>query len=225
MARTDQVILLTGGNGALARKIAEQAQSGGEFAQVLSPGREKLDVTEAASVDACFSGLSRLDLLVLNAGAAEDGPALRLSSESWDRVMHANLKGAFLCAKAAFRLLSKSSAGHIVTIGSWSGLHGNAGQASYAAAKAGLIGLTKTLAQELAPKNIRVNCVLPGWLEGTKMTMAVNENAREKARQAHALGRFNTLEDAARFVLFLHTMEHVSGQIFQLDSRVGSWGG
>ena len=109
-----------------------------------------------------------------------------------------------------------------MNIGSYSALRPPPGQANYASAKAGLIGLTQSLAEEAGKRNVRVNCVLPGFLE-TKMTGYLDDNIIETARNAHTLGRFNTAADAARFVRFLDSMPAVSGQVFQLDSRLRSW--
>jgi 3-oxoacyl-[acyl-carrier protein] reductase len=149
---------------------------------------------------------------------------VKMSEEDFDHVLDVNLKGAFLVSQAAVKLMAKQRHGHIVNVGSYSALSGPAGQANYAAAKAGLIGLTQSLAQEYGARNVRVNCVLPGFLE-TKMTRHLLEDAvfREGLMNAHALGRLNTPQDAARFIALLHTMESISGQVFQLDSRVRRW--
>ncbi|HRQ90474.1 MAG TPA: SDR family NAD(P)-dependent oxidoreductase, partial [Bacteroidia bacterium] len=136
------------------------------------------------------------DILVNNAGTTSDALFARLPPEAWDRVLDTNLKGAFLCAKAAARIMVRQRRGHIVQIGSYSALHPPVGQTAYAASKAGLIGLTKSLAKELGPRNLRINCVLPGFLE-TRMTAGLPDAARVAALEKHALGRFNTVEDAA----------------------------
>lgn len=217
-----QVAFITGGEGDLAQAIAaELTQSG---LQVMAPGRDELDVTNAASVKAFFAGVTQIDLLVNNAGVCRDGSMTKMSEEDFDHVMDVNLKGAFLVSQAAVKLMARQRQGHIVNIGSYSALSGPSGQANYAAAKAGLIGLTQSMAQEYGARNVRVNCVLPGFLE-TKMTRHFMEDASrlESLMSHHALGRLNTLQEAARFVAFLHTMENVSGQVFQLDSRVRRW--
>ena len=133
--------------------------------------------------------------------------------------MGVNLDGAFRCCRAALKLMVKQRAGHIVNIGSFSALSGPVGQANYASAKAGLIGLTQSLALEYGNRNVRCNCVLPGFLE-TKMTRGVLEKHRPQVLAAHSLGRLNTPADAARFIVQLDGFAHVSGQVFQLDSRV-----
>jgi 3-oxoacyl-[acyl-carrier protein] reductase len=214
--------VITGGEGDLAKSIGVELKLVGF--NVLAPGRAKLDVTDSASVKAFFASLKQIDLLVNNAGAFRDSTLLKMEEEAFDHVVDVNLKGAFLVSQAAVKIMSKQHHGHIVNVGSYSALSGPAGQANYAAAKAGLIGLTQSLAKEYGARNIRVNCVLPGFLE-TKMTrhLLAHEAWREQLLSLHALGRVNTPEDAARFIAFLHSMPNVSGQVFQLDSRVRRW--
>lgn len=212
-----ETILVTGGRGALARAIAAAFRSAG--AEVLAPGRDELDVTDSSSVEAFFRPLKTLDLLVANAGAIDDAPLARTTGENWDRLLATNLHGAFRCARAASRPMLKARRGHLVFISSHSALHPPAGQAAYAAAKAGLLGLTRSLAKELGPAGIRANAILPGFLE-TPMTAAVTAARREAVRSEHALGRFNTPEAVAAFLVHLHRdLPHTSGQVFQLDSR------
>lgn len=222
LASSPPTAVITGGEGDLAKSIGAELKNAGF--EVLAPGRSELDVTDAASVKAIFASLKQIDLLVNNAGAFRDGALLKMEEEAFDHVVDVNLKGAFLVSQAAVKLMSKQRHGHIVNVGSYSALSGPAGQANYAAAKAGLIGLTQSLAKEYGGRNLRVNCVLPGFLE-TKMTrhLLADEAWRESLLQAHALGRLNTPEDAARFIAFLHSMPNVSGQVFQLDSRIRRW--
>ena len=214
--------LITGGAGDLAQAIAAALQSAGFT--VLAPGRDKLDVTSAASVRSYFAALPRLDLLINNAGVCRDVSMAKMTETDFDHVVDVNLKGAFLVSQAALKLMSKQRHGHIINIGSYSALSGPAGQANYAAAKAGLIGLTQSIAQEYGARNIRANCILPGFLE-TKMTHHLLEDAARKEHllSQHTLGRLNTAQDVARFITFLHTLENISAQVFQLDSRVRPW--
>ena len=184
------------------------------------PPREVLDVTSAGEVREFFAVLPRLDLLINNAGLRRDELHLTQSAEDRDAVLDVCLRGAFLCSREAARRMVPQGTGHIINIGSRSGLTGAAGQTAYAAAKAGLAALTKSLAAELGPAGIRVNCVLPGWLE-TKFTAGVPEEIRRLTLAAHVLGKFNTVADAARFILHLHSQTAVSGQVFSLDSRPG----
>jgi len=212
--------LITGGGGDLAGVLKNALLDAGYDVNV--PGRTELDATDSSSIATYFNEVSTLDLLINQAGVTHDGSVLKLSQTDWDHVIDVNLKGAFLCAQRALKLMLKARRGHIVNIGSFSALRPPAGQANYAAAKAGLIGLTQSLAAEVGKRNVRVNTVLPGFLE-TKMTAQLPPAVRDKARGDHVLGRFNTLEDASKFVVFLDQMEHVSGQLFQLDSRVSRW--
>jgi len=218
----NQIALITGAEGDLAKSICVELKLAGF--EVLAPGRAELDVTDKASVKAFFVETKQVDLLVNNAGVCHDAFLAKMSDEDFDHVVDVNLKGAFLVSQAALKLMSKQRSGHIVNIGSYSALRGPSGQANYAAAKAGLIGLTQSMAREYGARNVRVNCVLPGFLE-TKMTRHLLEDAvfSEGLMSAHTLGRLNTPQEAARFIAFLHTMENVSGQIFQLDSRVRRW--
>ncbi len=217
-----RVALITGGAGDLARAIRAELEAQGW--RVHAPGRDVLDVTDKAQVRTIIGGLERLDLLVHNAGQLRDASMQKMTETDFAEVLQVHLKGAFLCAQAALKPMLKQGHGHLLLIGSFSALTGPFGQANYAAAKAGMIGLMQSLAAEYGPRNIRANCVLPGFLE-TKMTRHLHEDAahRERILSAHQLGRFNTPEDAARFIAFLQTMEHVSGQVFQLDSRISPW--
>jgi 3-oxoacyl-[acyl-carrier protein] reductase len=211
------VAIITGGKGALATALREHLEELGWI--VHAPGREALDVTQSASVANFFAGIDRIDLMVNNAGIRHDALLARQAEADRDAVLDVSLRGAFLCCRAAAAIMSRGGSGHIVNIGSHSALSGPAGQTAYAAAKAGLAGLTKSLAAELGPAGIRVNCILPGWLE-TKFTRDVPEAARDNALDGQTLGRFNTVADAARFIAFLHSMGAVSGQVFLLDSRI-----
>jgi NAD(P)-dependent dehydrogenase (short-subunit alcohol dehydrogenase family) len=211
-------VLITGGEGDFARALRK------EFSRddVHAPGREEMDVRDEAQVDAYFSKLQRLDVLICNAGLTRDGAVTGLSADDFDEVVSTNLRGAFLCARAAIKLMVKQRSGHIVLIGSRSGKNGPRGQSAYAAAKAGLVGFAQSVAKEYGARNIRCNVVLPGFLE-TKMTANLTGKRREEIRAEHVLGRFNTPENAARAVAFLATLDHVSGQVFTLDSRIDRW--
>jgi len=214
--------VITGGEGDLAKAIRGLLQQDGWT--VLAPGRGELDVTSAESVEMFFSGITSVDLLINNAGIIADGFITQMSEQDYDRVMDVCLKGAFLCSQKAMWLMAKKRNGHIINIGSFAALFGTAGQTNYAAAKAGLIGLTKSLASEYGSKNVRSNCVLPGLLE-TKMTAHLMSDPARKDDlvKRHLLRRLNTVQDAARFIVFLDTMKNVSGQVFQLDSRISRW--
>jgi 3-oxoacyl-[acyl-carrier protein] reductase len=210
--------LITGGYGGLAQALNRCLISAGM--EVSFPGKNELDVRDEESVGKYFSGLENLDLLVCNAGITDDHLLLKMTEESWDTVMDTNLKGAFLVAKAAAKIMMKQRRGHIVFISSYSAFHPPVGQANYAASKAALVGLAKSLAQELGSRNIRVNVLVPGFME-TKMTRDLAEEVRDAARQKHTLSEFNTVEATGKFLRCLHLeMEHTSGQVFNLDSRI-----
>lgn len=214
--------VITGGEGDLAKSIRGLLEQDGWT--VHAPVRKELDVTSAESVEKFFSGITSVDLLINNAGVIADGVITQMSEQDFDRVINVCLKGAFLCSQKVMWLMAKKRSGHIINIGSYAALFGTGGQTNYAAAKAGLIGLTKSLAAEYGSKNVRTNCVLPGLLE-TKMTQRLLSDPTTKAElvKRHLLRRLNTVEDAARFIVFLDSMKHVSGQVFQLDSRVSRW--
>ena len=220
MVPEHRTALITGGQGDLATALAGELQRQGY--RVLTPSRDELNVTSANSVKHYFSQQNHLDLLVNNAGIRQDHFLSNMSDDAWQAVLDTNLKGVFLTSQAALKLLLRQRHGHIINIGSYSALVGPAGQANYAAAKAGLIALTQSLAQEVGSRNIRVNCVLPGWME-TKFTKNVPPAITASALAQHALGRFNTVAEAARTIAFLDTLENLSGQIIQLDSRISRW--
>lgn len=216
-----RVALITGGEGGLAQALRLELTAAA--IQVYAPSRRELDVTCAASIAAAFENFPRLDLLVCNAGLIADKTMAAMSEEEFARVLDINLTGAFRTARAALKLMSRQRSGHIVFIGSFSALTGPIGQAAYASAKAGLISLAQSLAREYGARNIRVNCILPGFME-TKMTAHLSDANLARYKQAHTLGRFNTVAEAARFIRFLDLeMPHTSGQVFSIDSRPHPW--
>jgi 3-oxoacyl-[acyl-carrier protein] reductase len=161
----------------------------------------------------------RIDALVNNAGVTADQGLPQLREADWDHVLDVNLKGAFRCSQAVLRPMLRQREGHILNLGSFAGRVGARGQSAYAAAKAGLMGLTVALAREVGPRNVRVNAVLPGVLP-TPLTAGLPPDALARFAAANALCRLNTLDEVARFVVFLAGMQNVSGQLFQLDSRI-----
>jgi NAD(P)-dependent dehydrogenase (short-subunit alcohol dehydrogenase family) len=215
------VALVTGGEGDLGKAVAASLATQGD--EVHAPGRRELDVSDSAVIIEWFKAHEKIDLVVHSAGVLRDRRFPNMEEEDFDTVLEVNLKGAFQVSQAALKSMAHRRSGHIIFIGSNSARWGNAGQANYAAAKAGIIGLTHSLAKEYGGRNIRVNCVLPGLLE-TKMTAHLSEEIKQSVREAHALRRFNTCEAVARFVAFLdQELPHTSGQVFQLDSRVNRW--
>jgi NAD(P)-dependent dehydrogenase (short-subunit alcohol dehydrogenase family) len=211
-------VLISGGEGDLARSLQEEFRGD----SVHAPGRKEMDVRDEAQIETYFSRLAHLDVLIASAGATRDGAVTALSTDDFNEVVNTNLRGAFLCARAALKVMVRQRSGHILLIGSRAARHGTRGQSSYAAAKAGLVGLAQSLAQEYGARNIRCNVVLPGFLE-TRMTAGLSTRRREDVRAEHALGRFNTVGNAARAIAFLARLDHVSGQVFTLDSRLDRW--
>jgi len=177
-----------------------------------------VNVADAESVNAGIKAVEKdfgkIDILVNNAGITKDGLLLRMSEEDWDAVLNVNLKGVFLCTKAAMRGMMKQRSGAIVNIASVIGLMGNAGQANYAASKGGVIAFTKTVAKELASRNVRANAVAPGFIR-TAMTDKLDEEVQNRMKELIPLNRFGDPEDVANVVLFLasEASAFVTGQV------------
>jgi len=182
----------------------------------------KTDVANANDVAALFKSVieafGSLDILVNNAGITRDGLIMRMKEEDWDLVLSINLKSAFLCCKEACRPMMKNQRGKIINIASVVGLMGNAGQANYSASKAGLIGLTKTLAREFASRNICVNAVAPGFIK-TAMTDKLSDDAKARLTQAIPMQRLGLPDDVANAVLFLASplADYITGQVLTVD--------
>jgi len=180
------------------------------------------NVAKAADVDAVVEGIERdlgpIDVLVNNAGITRDNLLMRLSEADWDAVLNVNLKAAFLTMKAVTRGMMKRRSGRVINIASVVGVVGNKGQANYSASKAGLIGLTKTIAKELASRNVLVNAVAPGFIE-TDMTAALPPEARQALSAQIALGRLGTPADIASVVAFLASegASYITGQVIVVD--------
>ncbi len=213
-------VLITGGHGDLARAMEQAFLAGGD--RVQAPGRGELDVRDEAGVATFMGNLRQLDVLVANAGVVRDAALLKLKQEDVDAVVDTNLRGVFLCVREALKIMVKERRGHLILIGSRSARNGPHGQTAYAASKAGLMAFAQSVAKEYGPRDIRCNVVLPGFLE-TKFVAQVTPERLAAIRAEHALGRFNTVENAARFVAFLARLDHVSGQVFTLDSRIDRW--
>lgn len=219
--REQKAALISGGCGDLAGAVAERLRGAGWL--VFHPGHAELDVTKADSIGSYVASLPvPLDLLVNNAAITRDRLFVRMDSSCWEDVIQTNLSGAFRLTQAVLPGMVGRGKGHLVHIGSFSALRPPEGQANYASAKAGLIALSQSLAAEFGSSNIRSNCILPGFLL-TRMTASVPAPDVERARRQHTLGRFNTAADVARFIECLHEMGNVSGQVFQLDSRIRPW--
>ena len=203
--------------GAAERLAAEVSESCGVEARAF-----RADVASFAEVGTMVSEIQaawgRIDVLVNNAGITRDGLLARMSEEAFDQVIEVNLKGAFNCLRHVAPLMMKQRNGRIVSVSSVVGLYGNAGQVNYAASKAGIIGLTKSAAKELAPRGITVNAVAPGFIE-TDMTQAMGEKAIEAVRGRIAMKEFGKPQDVANAVCFLASDEarYITGQVLAID--------
>jgi 3-oxoacyl-[acyl-carrier protein] reductase len=181
-----------------------------------------VDVADQGAVqkaaEQIFADFGRVDILVNNAGVTRDGLSMRMSMDDWDTVLNTNLKGAFVFIQAVMRPMIKQRSGRIINISSIAGLIGNAGQANYAASKAGLIGLTKTLARELASRGITVNAVAPGLIE-TDMTTVLSEEIRQNILKNVPLGKLGEPDDIAGAVAYLASAEakYITGQVLAVD--------
>jgi 3-oxoacyl-[acyl-carrier protein] reductase len=200
-----------------ASETASQIQGAGHRAEAAA-----LEVTDAASIDALIAGVlqrhGRIDILVNNAGVTRDQLMLRMKRDDWDQVIGINLTASFALSQAAIRPMLKQRSGRIINISSVVGQTGNAGQANYAASKAGLIGFSKALARELASRNITVNVVAPGLIE-TDMTKAITEKAHGDWTSQIPLGRLGTTADVAAAVCFLASDEasYITGQVLAVN--------
>lgn len=182
----------------------------------------KLDVSRQDEVAAAFDSLTkefgRLDVLVNNAGIARDSLILRMKDEDWDTTLSVNLKGTFLCSREAIKVMVKQRSGSIINVSSVVAFTGNPGQSNYSASKAGVVGLTKTIAKEYASRGIRVNAVAPGFIQ-TDMTGSLPEKVREEMMKSIPLGRFGSPEDVANAVVFLSSgdADYITGQVFHIN--------
>jgi 3-oxoacyl-[acyl-carrier protein] reductase len=239
---TDKVAIVTGGSRGIGRAIAEQLAAGGArvvvnyrsgqatadevVAHIKAGGGQAIavqaDVSDWGQVEALVETTKktwgRIDILVNNAGTTRDTLIVRMSEEDWDLVIDTNLKGAFNCIKAVSRQMMRQKYGRIVNITSISGIAGNAGQANYASAKAGLIGLTKTVAKELGSRGITCNAVAPGYVP-TDLTASLPAELIQQAVDRTPLGRTGTPEDMAAAVAFLTSDDagFITGQILAVD--------
>lgn len=237
----DKVAVITGASRGIGKSISLALAARGAkivAVDITSKGMEELlaeikalgsegiavegNVTVAADteqmIDAAVAAYGRVDILVNNAGITRDGLLLRMKEEDWDAVLTVNLKGAFLCTRAAAKVMTKQRSGRIINIASVVGQMGNAGQANYCASKAGLMGLTRSNARELAKRNITVNAVAPGFIV-SDMTDALPEKVKQEMAAQIPLERFGTADDIANAVVFLATdaSAYITGQVLAIN--------
>ncbi len=241
MSLTDQVAIVTGGARGIGREVALLlAKNGANIAlfdvneellkqtskEIEALGRKAegfvVDVTNSEIVNEAvgkvLDKLGRVDILINNAGITKDGLLVRMDDAQWDIVLDINLKGTFLCTRAVAKPMMKQRSGRIVNIASVVGVMGNAGQANYSASKAGVIGLTKTTAKELAGRGVTSNAIAPGFIQ-TDMTDKLPEEARKRLMDAIPLGSLGTPKDIAEAVLFLssESARYITGQVLVVD--------
>lgn len=242
MTLKDKIAVVTGGSrgigSAVARRLAAQGakvyinyvsrpDAAEETVQAITKAGGQaqalqFNVADGAAVAAAFKEIlndsGRLDILVNNAGITRDGLLMKMKEEDWDDVMSINLKGVFHCMKAAYRPMMKQRAGRIISITSVIGFTGNAGQANYAAAKAGIMGLSKSMARELAARGVTVNAVAPGYID-TDMTRDLSDEIKNKILAEVPLGTLGTAEDVAGAVLYLASDDagYVTGQCLHVN--------
>lgn len=241
MSLQGKVAFVTGGSRGIGRACAlvlaeagadvaaggrDEARLSAVAAEIEELGRKALpvsvDLTQPDQIKTAFeqvmSAFGRLDILVNNAGVTRDGLLLRMKPEDWSAVLQTNLTATFLCTQAAVKIMLRQRYGRIVNLSSVVGLTGNAGQANYVASKAGIIGLTKTVAQEVAKRNITVNAVAPGFVD-TAMTRALPEAARAKLLERIPMGRVGLAREIALGVRFLASDEagYVTGQVLHIN--------
>ena len=241
-----QRALVTGASRGIGRSVALRlAAEGASVALNYNSGREEAEAVAAeiaaaggsavtlqgnvadaaqaeALVDGAVEALGGLDILVNNAGITRDNLLMRLSEDDWDAVIDTNLKGAFLCTKAAIRPMLRQRSGRIVNMSSVVAITGNPGQANYTAAKAGLIGFTRTVAREVASRGITVNAIAPGFI-ATQMVDSIPEDLQAQIRERIPLGAFGTPEDVAGCVAFLVSADasYITGQVLSIDGGLG----
>ena len=241
MADNEKVAIVTGGSRGIGAEICRELLAMGmtvvavdvredllaELAGKLGDPGDKLDtciqdVTDSEGFSACIDAVAekhgRLDVLVNNAGITRDGLLMRMSDEDWELVIKVNLTSAFIGTRAASRHMLRGRSGVVINMASFSGLEGNRGQANYSASKAGMIGLTKTTAKELASKNVRANAVAPGFI-ATEMTEALPQQAKDIALSLIPLKRMGEPTDIAKAVAFLASdaASYITGQVLSVD--------
>lgn len=237
----DKIAIVTGASQGIGETIAVEMAKSGANVFCLARNKNALDSTinkiissgDKASAYSCdisdneqfnnivtdiFKEYGSIDILVNNAGITNDTLLMRMSDDQWDSVLNINLKGSFTCTRSVIKYMMKKKSGRIINITSIVGLTGNAGQANYAASKAGLIGMTKSIAKEVASRGITANCVAPGWIE-TAMTEQLSDDVKNKFLSQIPTGKIGYPKDIANTVIFLASKEaeYITGQTITVD--------
>lgn len=247
MKLKDKVSIVTGGARGIGRRICEQFLKEDAIVYIFDINDEegkvaaselksiygnskvyfyRVDITNEKEVEETIGMIinsqNKIDILVNNAGITMDNLILRMSLDDWKKVIEVNLTGAFICSKYVVRGMIKERKGKIINISSIVGVHGNAGQCNYSASKAGIIGLTKSLAKEVASRNIMVNAVAPGYIE-TEMTEKLGEKVKEKLVSLIPTGKLGSIDDVAKTVLFLASEDsnYITGFVINIDGGMG----
>ncbi|MDD5621860.1 MAG: 3-oxoacyl-[acyl-carrier-protein] reductase [Actinomycetota bacterium] len=247
MRLDDRVAIVTGGARGIGKKICETFLKEGASVYIFDINPEEgtgavnelnsaykngrvfffeVDITNEKNVEQAIKKVieaeSKIDILVNNAGITRDNLILRMSLEDWQKVIDINLTGAFICSRHTVRFMIKNRSGKIINISSIVGVHGNAGQSNYSSSKAGIIGLTKTLARELASRNILVNAIAPGYIE-TEMTEKLGDSIKQKLIEQIPTGRLGSVDDVAKTALFLagDDSNYITGTVINLDGGMG----
>jgi 3-oxoacyl-[acyl-carrier protein] reductase len=246
LSLSGQTAIVTGASRGLGYAIAERLARSGAKLHLIARNAEGIqsatarlisetgceakgwaaDVGDSASVNETFAAILKesptVEILINNAGITRDGLLLRMKDEDFDEVVRINLKSVFLCTKALLRTLVKQKYGRIINLTSIVGVHGQAGQANYAASKAGIIGFTKSCAKEIASRNITCNAVAPGFID-SDMTQVLSEDQKTEILRSIPMGRMGTASEVAALVTFLSAREsgYLSGQVFGIDGGMG----
>jgi 3-oxoacyl-[acyl-carrier protein] reductase len=216
-ARKGAKVVISGRNAARAQEVKKEIENMGGKTLVINADVSKSEEAQNL-INKTLENWNQIDILVNNAGITKDNLIMRMSETDWDEVINTNLKGTFNCIKSVTRQMMKQRSGSIINITSVVGLMGNAGQSNYAASKAGIVGLTKSVARELSSRNITCNAIAPGYIE-TEMTKKLDEKIKDALKEQIPLGRLGQGKDVAKLAAFLASDDasYITGQVFNVD--------